>query len=518
MQGRLLFCFAVLIGVFSYFIFVLGIFHQINILNVGLVLCLFMISSAYLLATNHESLESILKQAKKNFLLFYIFLLFLLVNLIGALGPELGFDALWYHLVLPKIYINSGYIGFIEGGLLYYSLMPKLVDFLYVPALLFADESAAKVVHLLFGVLTAIVTYKISNLFVSKKLSYLAAIIFYSNLVVSWMSITAYIDLGRAFFSALGVYFFLMYLKFGKKSYLLSSSFLIGLEASSKLIGISTLVSLVLVYIIYFGKKSKAWDLLIILLPPLLLLTPWVLFSYAYTKSFFYPFFTPIYPSGLSMESFNILLILKDTINLMLFSPDPVTPIYFVSLPFIFAYYKKMPSLVKTVVLIFSINILIWNFLPQKSSRFVISYLPLMSAVTVWIFSRMEVRIKRLFYVFIFAVIVVNLIYRGVANYKYIPVLIGLESKEEFLIRNLNFAFGDYYDANNSVKEIVGEQKVLVKGVHNLYYANFKFDHESWAKGKYRYILSNEELTDVTGYNLIYKNEITNTYLYESTE
>ena len=33
-----------------------------------------------------------------------------IINLIGALGPELGFDALWYHLTLPKIYLSEGKI------------------------------------------------------------------------------------------------------------------------------------------------------------------------------------------------------------------------------------------------------------------------------------------------------------------------------------------------------------------------------------------------------------------------
>jgi len=50
------------------------------------------------------------------------------VNIIGVFGPELAFDALWYHLTLPKLYLVHHSIFFIPGGLLYYSGMPKIAE------------------------------------------------------------------------------------------------------------------------------------------------------------------------------------------------------------------------------------------------------------------------------------------------------------------------------------------------------------------------------------------------------
>ncbi|KKU67913.1 MAG: Dolichyl-phosphate-mannose-protein mannosyltransferase protein [Candidatus Amesbacteria bacterium GW2011_GWA1_47_20] len=138
------------------------------------------------------------------------------VNLVGAMGPERGFDALWYHLPIPKIWLEAHKIFFI-GGNLYYSAMPKLVDMLYV-----WGETPAKLMHLVFGLLSTAVTYKLARKWLEQKWALLAAVIFYSNLVVGWQSITAYIDLGRTFFEVLA-----FYLLVNKKIY--KSAIVIGL-------------------------------------------------------------------------------------------------------------------------------------------------------------------------------------------------------------------------------------------------------------------------------------------------
>lgn len=102
---------------------------------------------------------------------------------------------------------------------------------------------------------------------------------------------------------------------------------------------------------------------------------------------------------------------------------------------------------------------------------------------------------------------------------KYLPFIFGNESKEKFLEKNLNFDFGDYIDKGGKVSEIVENEKVLIKGIHNLYYVDFKYDHESWIREKdYRYILSREALLTENDYNLVYQDSLTNTYLYEKNK
>lgn len=519
MQGKLLFLLAILIGFYSLSIFFLGINGLLNGFYVGLTLLILLIIISYTFLSHPESLKSLYAQAKKNLFYFIIFLTLALINFIGALGPELGFDALWYHLVIPKLYIEWGQIKFIPGGLLYYSAMPKLVDLLYVPALIFSSETTAKLIQFLFGVLTSIVTYKIANLFVNKKLSYLAAIIFYSNLVVGWLSITAYIDLGRAFFGSLAIYFFLLHYKLKDIRYLYFTATLAGLEVVSKFLGIGTLFSLLLVLFIFpdkvnFVNKLKRGLALAII--PIIIVSPWLVFAYINAGNPFYPFFTKIYPSEISLSSFNPFLIIKDTFNLFLFSADPILPIYLISLPLVVIRFRKMPRILKILVVILLINIIIWNFIPQKNSRFIVPYLPIFSALVVWIISKVSHTIKNILYIFVLLSVFVSIVYRGIANAKYLPFIFGTESKEKFLERNLNFSFGDYLDIDSRVSKIVEDEKVLIKGIHNLYYVDFKYDHDSWANEKeYKYILSRGVLSGEKDYNLVYTEEQTDTYLYE---
>ena len=84
--------------------------------------------------------------------------------------------------------------------------MPKLIDMLYVPGLMFGAELVPKLISLGFGIMTCVAIYKLSRKFYDEKTSLIASLIFYSSLVVSWESTTAYIDLGRTFFEVLALW------------------------------------------------------------------------------------------------------------------------------------------------------------------------------------------------------------------------------------------------------------------------------------------------------------------------
>jgi len=90
---------------------------------------------------------------KLSVFFFIIIVLQVLINLVGVLGPEISFDALWYHLTIPKVFLLNHSIFHIPGNLLYYSDLPKLGELLYIPALSFFNEIAAKFVHFAFGLL-----------------------------------------------------------------------------------------------------------------------------------------------------------------------------------------------------------------------------------------------------------------------------------------------------------------------------------------------------------------------------
>ena len=225
----IMFTIAVLIGIYSYFIFalgLLGLLYRENVIIFSLLYIVVIVLAYRKKIINVLKLIRIEKTPNINFSFVLITLIvsLALVNLIGVLGPELGFDALWYHLTLPKIYLNTHMITHIPGGLLYYSDMPKLTEMLYVGALSFGSETLAKLVHFAFGILSAIALYKLSRNLFSKTYSFLAVLIFYSNLVVAWQSTTAYIDLARTFFEIMALWGFVNWWKKGERKWLIESA------------------------------------------------------------------------------------------------------------------------------------------------------------------------------------------------------------------------------------------------------------------------------------------------------
>ncbi len=399
----------------------------------------------------------------------FLFLIFLAatVNLVGVFQPEIGFDALWYHLTIPKLYLAWQDIRFIPGGLLYYSAMPKLGELIYM--LFGANDTIAHLINWGFGVGTVIVIRKISK-------NWLAPLIFYVTPLVGWLSGSAYIDLIRTFFEVLAFYFI-------TKNKYLSSGVAIALAIGTKTFALGSIPVLGILILLKRGNLIK------FLTPAILLSVPWFIVSYLWTGN-------PLSPIG----SLTVPYGLPNPLNLWrLFttSPDPISPIYLIILPFI----VTKPYVFLTAVL--------WLFIPRTDwGRFILPYLPVWAVFA----SQIIIRKKFLIWVAIF-ISVVNIGYRIIAQQKIIPYLLGQVTKTEYLCKNLDFDTSVFADCDGWFKaHLTSSDMVLVSNVHNLYYINFPFVHESWYAGeKYNYILTYNKEMDKT---LIYQNDLTGMRLY----
>lgn len=474
------------------------------------------------------------KNNKLSFLLIFLIAIQILINLIGALGPELAFDALWYHLTIPKIYLEH-YSIFYIGGHLYYSAMPKLTEMFYLVSLSLGNEITAKIIHLLFGVGTLITLYKISRSFLSPKDSLLVCLIFYSNLVVGWMSITAYIDLARTFFETLALWSFLIFVRSNFLRWLALSAVMLGFAVSCKLLSLwSIIIYLCLLFYLGFSKKvglvTVIRQSLLFCMIVFLIVSPWLIFSYLNTNFPFYPFFSPLHQNLTESTTFSLFSILNSTWSIFLRSADPISPIYFICLPLIIFYlsntlFKVRDSesrlLINILLIYLFLGFIILYFTPLASSgRFITPYLPAFSLLVVLLINFIR---SNLLYKFLLIVILIisisSILYRGIANKRFIPVILGKEDISTFMLNNLEFHVGNFYDVDNFfAKNIKPDNRVLIYGISNLYYVNFPYIHNSWIKkgDKFDYILIKdiplpERFKD---WNLVYKNEKTKVKLY----
>ncbi len=518
-----MFAFALLIGIYSYLIFslgLLGLLYKSHILFVT-VLYTFIIFFIF----RKKKVKVTLGRGLTK-LLFFIFLFQALINLIGVLGPELSFDALWYHLTLPKIFLENHSIFYIPGGLLYYSVMPKLTEMLYLPALAFSNELTAKFIHFTFGILTSYVIYKVSRKFFDHKFSLLAVIIFYGNLVVAWESIASYIDLSRTFFEAMALWGFLNWFEKKERKWLLESAVMLGLAVSTKLLAIGSIFIFSALIIYSLFKKHNLslrlfLDLLIYWFVSVLIALPWFVFAFINTGNPVYPLFTKTIDVGFGQNLLNFSRFSSDILTMFTRLSDPISPLYIIFLPIALVLFKGFKQELKVVLLYCFLAILVWYLTPRTGGgRFILPYLPAFSIAAVAVINRIKKgHLQKICISLVIFFSFFSIIYRGLANAKYFPVIIGKESKNEFLSKNLNFNYGDFYDTdnyfNNNIKQT---DKILLYGFHNLYYVNFPFIDSSWVKrgDRFNYIATqNSGLPDrFRFWGLIYQNRLTNVKLY----
>jgi hypothetical protein len=374
-----------------------------------------------------------------------------LVNLVGALGPELGFDALWYHLTEAKLFKQTGSFAPIPGNLLYWSGLPRLAEviYMYLPG---------KLVHWFFGLISVYLVYRLGGM--------TAALMWYSTLLVGWLSTTAYVDLMVT-------------------AFLLGAAVFRGLKQAGCLVLAGAVKLPALVY--NLAITPIPWSVLGYL--------PFMLINWRSTGNPVYPFGQGL---GMEQEWFyqGFWFWLSRPVRLFFDPAFRVGPLFLLA-------FLARPRWTKRLGLSFCL----WFLMPGTDfGRFALLPLALMA-----------VAIGREPKKWAVGLIVVHALTgiggRALANVKYLE-----PDKTKFLCQNLKFNSGDFYDCDGwFAQNLKPTDKVLIYNLHNLYYVNFPFDHESWQNSQTRYthILVGEGGPEFD-LPLIYQNPLTRVKLYQN--
>lgn len=480
---------ALAIGIFSYSIYFIGLAGFLYRPVIILFSLLFWLGFLFY---KGEALETFLKHFSLRHLpiivyagIFFI-VLQALINSIGLFGPEIGFDATWYHLTLPKLYLFYHTVIYFPGYILDYSNLPKFAEMLFTAGLSFGSDFFARGVQFVFGLLTCIVLYKIGRKFLSPNWSILIPVIFYSNLVVGWESISGYIDLVRTFYAAIAFLAFLQWLETKKQKYFIYSALFVGFTIATKLLALPDIGIYALALLLFtqttFQKKIQSLILFTVIIVACCL--PYFLFAFIHTGNPIYPMLSSAYRLPTYWQILNPLYLVASIWQTFAYSSDPITPIFLAAAPFFFLYGKLLGKKVSVLVYFSIAGLVAWYITPQTGGgRYILPYLSVLSVLSIYLISQLSQKWQRFFILFICLIAMVSLVYRGVANAKFLPLFFHKETKAAFMSKHLQFNLGDFYDIDGYfAHHIKPSDTVLLYGFHNLYYVDFNFIDSDWVK------------------------------------
>ncbi|PKO06791.1 MAG: hypothetical protein CVU41_04000 [Chloroflexi bacterium HGW-Chloroflexi-3] len=483
------------IGILSILVLIIGSIWKINSLIIsGLLLLLSLITIRSCIswikdlfrneANPHQKLNSPTK------IIIILLGLIFLSQLLVSLAPATRYDALNYHLTLPKTYLLQEKISDIPW--LVMSGMPQGSEMIYTVLMGLGGESSVLIFN---GLIGALITLGLIG-YLGNKIGQESAWVGVASLFGGFTFASAlswgYVDLMAAFFG-LGVIILMDdYRRSGDKKIVFFAGVFSGLAFGCKYpAGVIFLAGLLSLIIYFLKNKNKNWFNAILLFcsGAGLLAVPWLIKNFAFTGNPIYPFF---FESGsMNQIRLNVYQGMRPFGNLLdlFFLPIRATIMgvdgahgYSVSMgPLLLGlgviaflgWEGKDPQQKPSIInagLIALFGMLVWAVGNQFSgyliqTRFYFVLFPAFAILAgfgyfqVKQFQIGQVRIKRLVNIFVIMVLAFNSfqLIAEVVEKDVLPNVFGFQSNQEYLEKNL----GWYARAIDEIKLLDADERVL---------------------------------------------------------
>ena len=236
--------------------------------------------------------------------LWFLVLFILSVEVVLALLPPTARDELTHHLAIPRLYAKAGRI--LEVPFAPYSYYPMLLDMLYVPWVRWGWDSVPKLIHGLFGMLTALLLYAYLARRLSPIYGLLCFFIFVSTPAILRLSTWAYVDLGVTFYSTASLLCLLRWVEASEdRRWLTLAGLSAGLTLATKPNGMLAFLLLIFVLLFLMASRVRAngvlkvmGQILLFALLASLAMSPWALKNLVWTGNPLFPFFANFFGGG----------------------------------------------------------------------------------------------------------------------------------------------------------------------------------------------------------------------------
>jgi len=290
-------------GTTAYLIFILGILQVLYAGSAYPVLILGLVALCYRRQDLRSGMQKLFKDIAQvtgprfsidRWAWLFFICLFIILNLSITLTPPLSKDALIYHLVGPRLFIQNHGIGFVSGN--FYTNFPFTTEMLFTLGMLLQGPILAKLIHFSFGVLTLVAIFQWTAAKSSVSTGLLAAAVYYTLPLVAKLSGWAYIDLSLAFFVLIMIIALLHWREFHHKGFLALAGVFGGLAMGTKYSGILMVLVIILGALLFFTKGNRMGARAVrVFLIAAVVASPWYIKNWVLTGNPTYPFLYPLF-------------------------------------------------------------------------------------------------------------------------------------------------------------------------------------------------------------------------------
>jgi hypothetical protein len=508
---HLLFSSAIGVAILAYAVFGLGIMHLLYAQVVYGILIALTILSIWqfkaLWASVCHYVQRSYHIAKLDLALCAILSGLLGYHLLGTLIPPLLFDALVYHLAIPKLYILNHSIEYIPYS--FFSNFPFFMEMLYTLGLLV--QGPIVVNGLNYGIHLLMLTglYTFTRTYFNHRIALVSVLIFYTVPWVGMESFLPYIDVGLALYALLSLYALVNWISRKQTGWLLVCGVCSGVGVSIKYLGTHNALLMGLSVIGWHiwrkthrsekpaNAHSPLHDMLIFAMPACVCGAPWYIKNMIFTGNPIYPFvfgggewsadmlqryMTAYHVNfGSFFQSLSAFLKLPWELAFSLnLTPSniPIGPVFLIFLPLL-VFVKHVSPFIKYLLAASMVLVVFWfNTSPQ--SRFLIPTLPLLSVATAYTLEHLSVEartawLKRVGYALLLIVLLSNVGWEMIYVHSIFDpfgVIMGVESKHDYLSRKRP----DIYPITRYANETLPpDAKIMFIGDTRGYYADRPF-------------------------------------------
>ena len=386
----------------------------------------------------------------------------LLFSVLEALGPPAENDALMYHLQAPRMFIEAGRL--FPTPEIWQANGPMLTEMLYALGLAFGTDSFARLLHLLFSTLLAVVTFGVAKQDLGARGGWFAAAVLVGIPILPLWGSLALTDMAWALYCFLAVLATLRWSTDGDRKWLVIGGVLTGFAVSSKYLGMG--IALLLIGWIaasrrHSDRRARLKAVVVFVACAAVVASPWFVKNMVWTGNPVYPFlfggpdWTPLRLSYLMtyLRSFGAgngfietvllpwnLYVRHAEFGTIMTSIDVPSPFFFLAMAFPWA---RPPAGWGSLGVLTALAMLVWAAGSQQT-RFLLPLYPILTLLSVvtlcWIDARWQrPRLRVILPALALGAIATTLAYQVVnaTTTRTLSVVLGWESKASYLRRIL---------------------------------------------------------------------------------